>query len=339
MTAGKNIGANARPDLETRRDLYRSMLRTRRVEEAIVERYAEQEMRCPVHICIGQEAPPTGVSAHLLKRDHVYSAHRSHGHYLAKGGDMEAMIAEIYGKATGCAVGKGGSQHLIDLEAGFICSAPILASTISVGVGDAWAARHKGEDRVIVIYFGDGATEEGAFHEALNFAGVNKLPIVFVCENNLYSVHTPLKTRQPENQTVKRLGPANGMESFDGDGNDIEEVWRLAEYAVSRARNGGGPTLLEFHTYRWMEHCGPLDDTHLGYRSVEELESWKAKCPVDTYRDRLLAEGSADAAWFESQERALGAEIEAAFSAAKGAAFPAPDALFEDLYPASVVRS
>ena len=333
MTPEAAIGGNARPEAGVRQELYLSMLRTRRVEEAIVDRYAEQEMRCPVHICIGQEAPPTGVSAHLQKQDHVYSAHRSHGHYLAKGGDMPAMIAEIYGKADGCAVGKGGSQHLIDLEAGFICSAPILASTISVGVGDAWAARRRGEDRVIVIYFGDGSTEEGAFHEALNFAGVNKLPIVFVCENNLYSVHTLLETRQPENQTVRRLGPPNGMESFDGDGNDVEEVWRLAEYAVNKARNGGGPTLLEFHTYRWMEHCGPLDDTHLGYRSVEELESWKARCPVDTYRDRLMEDGCVDQAWLDAEEKTLHNEIEAAFTAAQNSPFPNAEELFRHVYP------
>ena len=242
--------------------MYRQALRIRMVEEEIVAQYPEQEMRCPTHICIGQEAPPVGVSAHLKKSDYVFSAHRSHGHYLAKGGDLNAMIAELYGRSTGCALGVGGSQHLVDLEAGFLGSAPILASTISVGVGAAWASKRRDDGRIVVIYFGDGATEEGAFHEAMNFAGVNRLPVVFVCENNLYSVHSALSVRQPAHRTVKEIGPVHGVEALAGDGNDIDTVWQLAEYGVHRARNEMQPVLLEFFTYRWKEHCGPKEDSN-----------------------------------------------------------------------------
>ena len=214
------------PD-NTRLDLYREMLRIRLVEERIGDLYAEQEMRCPTHLSIGQEAPPVGVSAHLRRDDLVFSGHRSHAHYLAKGGDLKAMLAELYGRETGCAAGKGGSQHLIDLDCGFMGSAPILASTISVGVGAAWAARLDGHDKVFVIYFGDGATEEGTFHEALNFAGTHRLAVVFVCENNLYSVHSALDVRQP-NRPIHSLAPAHGLHALHGDGNDVDVVHDLA---------------------------------------------------------------------------------------------------------------
>ena len=322
-----------RPDPDTQRAMLRSMLRVRMVEEEIVARYGEQEMRCPTHITIGQEAPPVGVSAHLNQSDYVFSAHRSHGHYLAKDADLPAMIAELYGKATGCALGKGGSQHLVDLDAGFMGSAPILASTISVGVGVAWAAKRRGEDRVIVIYFGDGSTEEGAFHEAMNFAGVNQLPVVFVCENNLYSVHTPLEIRQP-NRAIHHLAAVHGMEGEGGDGNDVEDVWRIAGDAVERARTGGGPSLIEFATYRWKEHCGPLEDVHLGYRDQAEFDAWVEKCPVTNYERRLAEEGIADESVVDLMRTDISEEIEAAFRFAKESPFPEPDALAQFVYPA-----
>lgn len=322
-----------RPDAETQRALLRSMLRIRMVEEEIVARYGEQEMRCPTHITIGQEGPPAGVSAHLKQSDYVFSAHRSHGHYLAKGADLPAMIAELYGKATGCALGKGGSQHLVDLDAGFMGSAPILASTISVGVGVAWAAKRRGEDRVIVIYFGDGSTEEGAFHEAMNFAGVNRLPVVFVCENNLYSVHTPLEIRQPA-RAIHQLATVHGMFGEGGDGNDVEDVWRIGGDAVERARSGGGPSIIEFSTYRWKEHCGPNEDINLGYRGQAEFDAWLAKCPVANYEKRLSDEGTASADVIAAMRAEIAGEIAAAFDFAKASPFPKPEELSQFVYPA-----
>lgn len=311
--------------------LYTTMLRIRMVEEAIVERYPEQEMRCPTHLCIGQEAPPAGVSAHLVRRDLVFSGHRSHGHFLAKGGDLRAMFAELYGRVTGCARGKGGSQHLVDLANGFVSSAPILASTIPVAAGAAWGAVMAGEDRVVVAYLGDGATEEGAFHEALNFAGAKRLPIIFVCENNLYSVHTALEARQP-NRPIAALGAANGMASATGDGNDVEEVSSLAKAAVERARGGGGPTLLELFTYRWKEHCGPASDIGLGYRSEAELATWMARDPLIKARRRLVAGGELDDASDEDLRREISAEIEDAIEFARQSPFPEPAELHRHLY-------
>jgi TPP-dependent pyruvate/acetoin dehydrogenase alpha subunit len=328
----KLAGGNyASPD--TRLAMYRQALRIRMVEEEIVARYPEQEMRCPTHICIGQEAPPVGVSAHLKTNDYVFSAHRSHGHYLAKGGDLKAMIAELYGRSTGCALGIGGSQHLIDLQAGFMGSAPILASTISVGVGAAWAARRRGEDRIVVIYFGDGATEEGAFHEAMNFAGVNRLPVVFVCENNLYSVHTALNVRQPPHRTVKEIGPVHGVEALAGDGNDIDTVWQMAEYAVDRARNRKTPVLLEFFTYRWKEHCGPADDLALGYRSRAEFEHWRDHCPIEGYGKRLMSDQTLAVDLAARMKSEIAAEIDAAFKFARASAYPQKEDMMRFVFP------
>jgi pyruvate dehydrogenase E1 component alpha subunit len=327
-----DVKHNWLPDRDSRVRMLREMMRIRLVEEEIVRRYGEQEMRCPTHICIGQEAPPVGVSMHLRQSDLVFSAHRSHGHYLAKGADLRAMIAELYGKETGCARGKGGSQHLVDLDAGFMGSAPILASTISVGVGAAWQAKRKGADKVCAIYFGDGATEEGAFHEALNFAGVNRLPVVFVCENNLYSVHTPLNVRQPS-RPIADLARTNGMSGCVGDGNDADEVWRLGGAAVESARRGEGPTLIELMTYRWKEHVGPGDDEALGYRSAEELASWQARCPVTVYQGRLIAEGVLDAAAVGVMKVEIEAEIDDAFRFAKTSSFPASEELARHVFP------
>lgn len=316
--------------------MYRQLLRVRMVEETIATLYAEQEMRCPTHLSIGQEAPAVGVSAHLETTDLVFSGHRSHAHYLAKGGDLKRMLAELYGRVDGCARGKGGSQHLIDTACGFMGAAPILSSTISVGVGAAWASALAKENRVTVVYFGDGATEEGACHEAMNFAGTKRLPVVFVCENNLYSVHSTLAVRQPS-RPITALGPAHGMASAQGDGNDADVVSRLGAEAVARARDGGGPTILELMTYRWLEHSGPNDDTNLKYRTVEELESWKARDPVKIYRERLIAESVIDAAFAETAHREIKAEIDEAVAFAKASPYPPVSELTEHIFPPSQV--
>lgn len=314
-------------------ELYRQMLRIRLVEERIGKLYAEQEMRCPTHLCTGQEAPPTGVSAHLLKRDLVFSNHRSHGHYLAKGGDLKLMLAEIYGRETGCAAGKGGSQHLIDVECGFMGSAPILASTISVGVGAAWAAQMEKRDQVVAVYFGDGATEEGTFHEALNFAGTFKLPVIFVCENNLYSVHSALDVRQPANRPIHSLATSHGMLGLSGDGNDVEKVHAIAGEAVARARRGDGPSILEFATYRWREHCGPEDDINLNYRSAAEMAEWQARDPVRSYGDLLRAAGVMPDSGRKAIHSEIEAEIDDAVAFAKASPFPAANELAKFVYP------
>lgn len=302
------------------------------VEEAIVALYPQQEMRCPTHLSVGQEAPAVGVSAHLATSDLAFGGHRSHAHYLAKGGNLRAMLAELYGKVTGCARGKGGSQHLIDTPCGFMGAAPILSSTISVGVGAAWGALLENRKRVVVVYFGDGATEEGNFHEAMNFAGVKRLPVIFVCENNLYSVHSALDVRQPD-RPIADLGKAHGVAALKGDGNDVDVVSRLAAEAIDRARNGGGATIVELMTYRFLEHCGPNTDANLKYRTDEEVAEWKSRDPVSTFRQRLSAEGSWDDARDAQLRARISAEIEEAVQFAKSSPFPEVGELYEHVYP------
>lgn len=317
---------------ETYKLMYEMMLRIRMVEEKIADLYPEQEMRCPVHLCIGQEAVAVGVCANLTGDDYVLSGHRSHGHYLAKGGDLRAMMAELYGKVTGCSQGKGGSMHLVALSAGFLGATPIVGSTIPIAVGAAFGSVMRGERRVMVVFFGDAAVEEGVFHESINFAALKRLPVVFVCENNLYSVYSPLSVRQPEGREIFRLAKGHGMESYQGDGNDVIEVYKLAEQAVRKARDGGGPTFLEFKTYRWREHCGPNYDNQLGYRTESEFQEWKQRCPIERLKERLLGDSVLCNQDIEGMIRNLEAEIEDAVVFAKESPFPAERLLLEHVY-------
>ncbi len=312
--------------------LYREMLRIRLVEERIAELYAEQEMRCPVHLSIGQEAPAVGVCAALERDDYVFGSHRSHGHYLAKGGDLRAFMAELYGKATGCCNGKGGSMHLIDRSVGFMGAVPIVGSTIPIAVGAAFATVMHGKSRVTTVFFGEGATEEGVFQESLVFAALKRLPVIFVCENNLYSVYSPLAVRQPPERDICAVARANGVGAMRGDGNDVEVVYELAREAIDGARRGEGPTLLELETYRWREHCGPSYDNDLDYRSAEQFESWRARCPVESLKRRLLERGSLEADDLEQVTREIEAEIDDAVSFAKLSPFPDDDELYTDVY-------
>jgi pyruvate dehydrogenase E1 component alpha subunit len=324
--------SSAGHDSELRRRLYREMARLRRLEERIAALYPEQEMRCPVHLSIGQEAVAVGACAALEREDKVMSAHRSHGHYLAKGGDMKAMLAELYGKATGCCGGKGGSMHLVDLDAGFAGATPIVGSTIPIAVGLAFAAKLRGERTVTTVFFGEAATEEGVFSEAILFAALKRLPIVFVCENNLYSVYSPMSVRQPPERDICAIATANGLAASSGDGNDVEEVYRETSAAVERARNGEGPSLLLFDTYRWLEHCGPYYDNHLPYREESEFETWQLRDPVAAYRGRLLEEGGAEPDELEREDAAIEAEIDDAVRFAQESPEPTPEAFAAHVY-------
>ena len=315
-------------------DLYRQMLRIRMVEEAIADRYIEQDMRCPVHLSIGQEAVAVGVCSILSSDDIVTSNHRNHAHYLAKGGSLRSMIAELYGKESGCARGRGGSMHLLDGKAGVIAALPIVGSSIPLGVGAALSFVQRQEDRVAIVFFGDAAIEEGVFHESANFAAVHKLPVVFVCENNLYSVYTPLYQRQPD-RPLSEVAKAHAIPSVSGDGNVVEEVSALATSAVRSARNGDGPVFLEFSTYRWREHCGPNYDNNIGYRTEEEFLNWRAQCPVTRFHELLEKEGKIERIDIEAIEQKIVEEIDDAFKFAKSSPFPAPDAASQYVYALS----
>ena len=308
--------------LEQLVELYRRMLRIRLIEETIADHYHEGEMRCPVHLSIGQEATAVGVCAALGTQDKVYSTHRCHAHYLAKGGDLNRMFAEIYGKATGCVGGRGGSMHLMDIEKGMMASVPIVASAIPIAVGSALADRRLGNEKVTVAFIGDASLEEGAFHESANFAVLHTLPVIFVCENNLYSVFTPLHRRQPD-RPLANVALAHGMRAAHGNGNDVEGVFALAAAAVTYARQGRGPSFIVLDTYRWREHCGPNLDNDLGYRSESEYGEWHARCPVSAMRARI---GDALKAVDEKAMTAeIKTEIEIARTAARNAPLPNPE--------------
>jgi len=316
-----------------RRSFLFSMLRIRMVEETIAERYAEQEMRCPVHLSIGQEAVAVGACAAVAEQDYLMSTHRAHAHYLAKGGDLKAMLAEIYGKATGCSSGKGGSMHLVDLRANMLGSTPIVGSSLPVAVGTAFGSWLRGEDRVTVVFFGEGCTEEGVFFESLNFAALKKLPVVFVCENNLYSVYSPMSVRQSPERDRVALARAHGMEAVQGgDGNDVENVYRLVKPAVEHARAGRGPMFVEFATYRWREHCGPHYDNHIGYRTEAEFLEWRKQCPLERYQAQLRHDGVLSENDLAEIRATIRQEISKAFDFAKASPWPLPDQLDKDLY-------
>lgn len=319
-------------DAELQRKLFFQMLRIRMVEETIVTRYAEQEMRCPVHLSIGQEAVAAGVAAALQLADYVMSTHRAHAHYLAKGGSLKAMIAEIYGKRDGCSSGKGGSMHLIDLDVHMMGSTPIVGSSLPVAVGTAFGSWLKNEDRVTAVFFGEGATEEGSFSESINFAALKRLPVVFVCENNLYSVYSPMEVRQPEVRSRIAIAQAHGVVTGEGDGNNVIDVHRLAQEAVSRARRGEGPTFLEFATYRWREHCGPNFDNDIGYRTEAEFEQWRERCPIASLQKMLLSAGVLSEQDLLSAQTTFRHEIDAAFEAARASRFPDGDELMRGVY-------
>lgn len=306
--------------------------RIRRVEERIAEVYPQQEMRCPVHLSIGQEAIAAGVCAALEKTDYVMSNHRSHGHYLAKGGDLKAMISEIYGKSTGCSKGKGGSMHLTDPDCGFVGATSIVASTIPIAVGLAFGATMKGENRISVAFFGDAATEEGVFYESLNFAALKNLPVIFVCENNLYSVYSSLTVRRPPNNDFCKLAEANGVRSFRGNGNDVLEVFGLTSEMVQMARNGNGPSFVEFTTYRWLEHCGPYYDNDLGYRTETEFEEWQKRCPISILESYMINEGLLDKEEISKMNECLDREINEAMKYAQESSYPDASSAHENIF-------
>ncbi|HWB79383.1 MAG TPA: thiamine pyrophosphate-dependent dehydrogenase E1 component subunit alpha [Nannocystaceae bacterium] len=318
-------------DSDARVELFHQMLRIRRIEEEVARRYADQQMRCPVHLSVGQEAAAVGACAVLRATDPIFSTHRCHGHYLAKGGDLTAMIAEIHGKVTGCCSGRGGSMHLFDQQAGIMASVPIVGGNVPLAVGAALAAKQTRRPDVSVAFFGDGAFEEGVVHESANFAGTHRLPVVFFLENNRYSVYTPLEQRQPE-RSLLAFAEAHGLDAAAVDGNDVLAVRSVMLNAVARARRGDGPSLIVADTYRFLEHCGPADDDALGYRPEGELASWKERCPVATYEAELRGAGELNDAMIAAFERSIAAEVASAFTAALAAPAPAAATATEMVY-------
>lgn len=270
--------------------LWRMMLLIRGAEQRIGELVSEGAIKTPCHLSIGQEAIPAGVCAALQQDDSLWGGHRSHGHYLAKGGDLRAMMAEIFGKATGCARGRGGSMHLVDPAQGIFGTVPLVGATIPLAVGAALSAKLRGTQQIAAAFFGDGATDEGHFHESLNLAALYRLPVLFVCENNLYSTHLTLMERRVKDN-IAESAAFHGLSGAVVDGNDVAAVYHAAQQAVHRARSGEGPTLLECRTYRWRGHVGPAADLDVGTDRRRELDEWQRRDPIAQCRGVLSARG------------------------------------------------
>lgn len=318
------------PDVLLLRRLYEKLLLIRMVEERIVDLYPEEEMRCPIHLSIGQEAVSAGVMHALLPEDIVMSNHRSHGHYLAKGASLNRFFAELYGKEAGCSGGRGGSMHLIDLESNFFGATPIVGGSLPIAVGIGFGLKMRKESGIAVPFLGDGTVEEGVFHEVANFAVLHHLPVLFVCENNYYSVYTPLHLRQPKGRKIVEFAKGYGMRGFSGEGNDAYDVYALTKKAADIVRCGGGPVFLEFLTYRWREHCGPNYDDHLGYRPADEVAMWKAKDPLLAFEKRWT--GSIPESVFADVRTDVMRRIDEAVLFAKKSPFPDVSLLMRHVY-------
>jgi acetoin:2,6-dichlorophenolindophenol oxidoreductase subunit alpha len=317
------------PSLELMRAAYRTMKRIRTFEERLADLISADGICTPCHLYIGQEAIAAGVCLALERRDYVWGGHRSHGHYLAKGGNLKAMMAEIYGKATGCSRGRGGSMHLCAPEVGIPGTVPLVAATIPLAAGAALASKLSGDGRVSVSFFGDGATEEGHFHESLNIAALYRLPVIFVCENNLYSSHMHIFERRRKDN-IEETGTLHGLETVRIDGNDVFAVYAAAAEAVKRARQGEGPALLECRTYRWRGHVGPGRDMDVGVKRPHDLEEWMEKDPIVRLRDQMLKAGYP--AEFESVDRECREEVEEAVRFARESPYPDPTEVTQHVF-------
>ena len=314
--------------------LYESLLMIRRAEEILADEYRKGSMRTPTHFGIGQEAVAVGICAALNKDDVVYTHHRSHTHYLAKGGSLFGLIAELLGREGGCSRGRGGSVHLIDTEAGFWGSSPILGHSLALATGSALAIQMDKKSQVAVAFFGEGACDEGSVWESLNFAAVKKLPVVFVCENNLYATESPLSVRMPLEANICTKVGSFGLKTEKVDGNNVFEVYSAAKHAVESCRNGGGPVFLECMTYRWREHVGPLWDYEASrtYRTRDELEIWMERCPVKQCADEILSDKLINQEGLDRLLESTNGLILETMAQAYESPWPKPESLFDNTY-------
>lgn len=314
--------------IDVKLSLFETMYRIRKVEEEIALRYSGGKMRCPTHLSIGQELVPSIFAQFVQKSDFAVSTHRGHAHYLAKGGDLKGMIAEIYGKKTGCAQGKGGSMHLIDTSVNFMGTSAIVGNSIPVGVGLGLSAQLKETKQISFIFLGDGATEEGVFYESVNFAVVRNLPVVFVCENNFFSVYSSLEPRQPKKRKISKMVGALGIKSYSYDGKNIEECFNGFRDAYEFTKKNRSPVFLEFSTFRWREHCGPNFDDELLYRDENEVKKWIDNCPIKKIEKQLSDQKNQ----LTNLKTKIDNEIDLCFKEAENAPFPEQTDAYKDVY-------
>jgi 2-oxoisovalerate dehydrogenase E1 component len=324
-----SAGVSSKPDKQQLLDFYRQMLLIRRCEEQLVRAHQRGLIHGACHTYIGQEAVAVGVCAQLRQEDVIFSTHRGHGHALAKGLAPRALVAELYGRATGCSQGRGGSMHLFAPEVGLMGTSGIVGPCILQAAGAGYTFQLLGTDRVAVAFFGDGAVNNGAFHEGLNLASIWKLPVLFVCENNRFATEVPFEY-SAANPSVASRGAAYGMPGVEVDGNDVLAVYAAAGEAALRARGGQGPTLLECRTYRTRPHAEGMGD--FTYRTREEVEAWKARCPIELLRRRLFADGTADEGELAAIGDAVAAAVEDAHRFAESSPWPDPEGVLRHVF-------
>jgi pyruvate dehydrogenase E1 component alpha subunit len=328
MTQSETVQTPAAETTELVR-LYEQMVLLRKFDERVGDLFRQAKLPGFVHLYIGEEAIATGVCAALRPHDYITSTHRGHGHYIAKGGDLNACMAELYGKDAGCCRGKGGSLHVADTGVGMLGANGIVAANLPIAVGAAYAAaKVLGNDRIVAAFFGDGATNEGAFHEAMNLAGAWNLPVVFVCENNYYGVGTRLGAVSPSESLVERAG-AYGMPSITVDGNDVLAVRETAREAVARARSGQGPTFLECRTWRHRAH---VEGEQPKYWSAEERNEWVERDPLPEFARRLIADGSLSEEAVREIQAAAVAQVDEAVAYAEAQQYPAETDAMLDVF-------
>lgn len=315
-------------------EAYSQMLRIRLIEERLVKEYLDKNIRSFVHFYIGQEAIAVGVCMNLATKDYAFGTHRCHGHYLAKGGDLKAMIAELYGKAMGCSGGRGGSMHLIDKSVGYMGSVSILASVAPIAVGSAFALKKAGNGNLAVVFVGDGAADEGGFYESLNLAALMKVPIIFILENNLYAGMSDAEARHPKFYDRQSIVRGLGAEYYKVDGNDVIDVWNAMQAAKESM-----PAVIECMTYRHMAHSAPLMDDNVGYRKVDDLKTRQKACPLRKLKNDIIKNASSDMlkhmaypVIFMEMEQSINKEIDEAIRFAEESPMPDPETLTDGVY-------
>ena len=302
--------------------LYRTMVLIRRTEEQLARAHQMGLVPGPCHTYVGEEAIAAGVCANLRRDDVVFSTHRGHGHALGKGVSAREVAAELFGKATGCSQGRGGSMHLFAPEIGLMGTSGIVGPSILQGAGAGYSFKLLGSDRVSVAFFGDGAVSNGAFHEGLNLAAIWDLPVIFVCEDNMYATEVPFREATRNQNVAERASVSYGMNAVTVDGNDVLAVYQAAERAVTQARAGKGPSLIECKTYRTRPHAEGMRDG--GYRTAEEIDAWKKRDPIASLKSWLLAKDQADIEAFSALDDDVQRTVEDAIEFARSSPFPDP---------------
>jgi len=308
--------------------MYTNMLTIRCFEEKVAKLFAAGKIPGFVHLYIGEEAIATGVCAHLRDDDFITSTHRGHGHLISKGGDLKLMMAELFGKKTGYCKGKGGSMHIADVDLGILGANGIVGGGPPIAAGAALSAQYRGTDQVVACFFGDGAANQGTFHEGLNMASIWKLPVIFVCENNHYGI----SFHQSKSMNVADVADRAASYNVPGagvDGNDVIAVYEAAEAAIERARAGEGPTLIECKTYRWKGH---FEGDPMVYRTNEEFKEWQAKDPLTRFKSRLMEMGILTEEKIQQVDDAIAKMVEKAIQFAEESPFPAPEEITDDVY-------